>query len=198
MCRAWSWCVSESIDFEMKHGRSHPHYHRASTQTAFSPIAPMANMKKVHFMNKVTTSSQTTDAVDLANNVLTSDGTELMRVEKHPDIASSYLSLLCVFLPPKLPLQAWRAQVAQGLGSCLHQGCQGAEPPSMDIPMDIPRSLSEPCRALKTTTNTVSDGPLHLNKKSVTLDLYSVSSQIVLNVGTGRAFCLCDPGLLTN
>ncbi|TKS77717.1 Zinc finger protein 512B [Collichthys lucidus] len=48
-------------------------------------------------------------------------------------------------------MQAWRAQVAPGLGSCLRQGCQGAGPPSMDIP----RSLSESRQALKTTaTNT--------------------------------------------
>lgn len=122
----------------------------ASTQITFSPIAPMANMKCiVEQRDSIIT-------VDIANNVLTSNGTGLMSVRKYPNIASSYQSLLCDFVPPQLPLQAWRAQVAPGLGSCPHQGCQGAGPPSMDIP----RSLSEPRQARKTTTNTVSDEPL--------------------------------------
>lgn len=63
------------------------------------------------------------------------------------------VSPVCVSLPPQLPSQAWRAQVAPGSGSCPRQGCQGAGPPSMDIL----RSLSEPHRAQRTTTDTVSD-----------------------------------------
>lgn len=70
-------------------------------------------------------------------------------------MASSSVSPVC-FYPPRLPLQAWRAQVAPGLGSCLPQACQGAATQNMDTP----RSLSERRQAPKTpTTNTVSDEP---------------------------------------
>lgn len=66
------------------------------------------------------------------------------------------MSPVCLY-PLVCTLQAWRAQVGPSLGSCPHQGCRGAERPSMDIP----RSKLEPCQALKTTANIVSDEPLH-------------------------------------
>ena len=119
----------------------------ASTQITLRPIKPMmADMKEVHV-------EQGDSIITVANNVLTSIGTGLMSVRK----ASQYrrqlsISPVCVFVPHQLPSQAWRAQVAPGLGSCPHQGCQGAGPPSTDIP----RSPSEARQAPKTTTNTVS------------------------------------------
>lgn len=138
----------------------------ASTQITFCLIAAMANVKQLHYRRRQAASSHAIDAVDFVNNVLANNGNGLMSSRKHPDIAFSCMQYpSCEFVPPHPPLQAWRAQVAPGLGSCPPQGCQGAEPPSMDIP----RSLLELRQAMKTTTNTVSDEPLHTNENSVGL-----------------------------
>ena len=119
----------------------------ASTQITFNPIAPNGRNDESALWNKETASSRRIDAVDIANNVLTSDGTGLMRVETIPTMPiaiSLSLSLSCVFVTPSTATAGMESPSGPRLGKLSSSGLPKGRTPKHGHPQEPVRTTPVP------------------------------------------------------